>query len=78
MQRCFQQNDIVIFNRGYRDATNFLKRLGITWKMPASFPPHQHQLTTKEANKSLLVTKSLWIEEARNGYIKSIFEFLFK
>ena len=76
MHRWFQEDDIVIIDRGYRDATNLLQRLGITWKMPAFLPPHQHQLTTEEATESRLVTKSRWIVETRNGIMKSLFKLL--
>lgn len=31
----FQENDIMIVDRGYRDVTHLLSLLGITWKMPA-------------------------------------------
>lgn len=66
----------MIVDRGYRDATEMLARLGITWHMPALLPRGQSQLTTEEANNSRIVTKTRWIVEARNGHIKSIFKFL--
>ena len=73
MKRRFQEDYIVIVDRGYRNATNLLAHLGITWKMPALLQLHQRQLTTEDVNESRLVTKSRWIVEARNGHIKSIF-----
>ncbi|KYQ53566.1 hypothetical protein ALC60_00093, partial [Trachymyrmex zeteki] len=76
MLRWFQEDDIVIVDRGYRDAIELLRRLGITWKMPALLPRNQAQLTTEDANDSRLVTKQRWIVEARNGHLKLIFKFL--
>ncbi|KYM97816.1 hypothetical protein ALC62_03856 [Cyphomyrmex costatus] len=76
MLRWFQEDDIVIVDRGYRDAIDLLRRLGITWKMPALLPRNQCQLSTDEANESRLVTKQRWIVEARNGHLKLIFKFL--
>ncbi|RLU23819.1 hypothetical protein DMN91_004027 [Ooceraea biroi] len=76
MTRWFQENDIVIVDRGYRDAIELLARLGIVWKMPALLEANERQLSTEDANDSRLVTKSRWIVEARNGHIKSIFKFL--
>ncbi|XP_029173786.1 uncharacterized protein LOC114942563 [Nylanderia fulva] len=78
MTTWFQENDIVIVDRGYRDATELLARLGILWKMPAIIQPDERQLSTEDANDSRLVTKTRWIVEARNGHIKSIFKFFEK
>jgi len=58
-----QENDIVIVDRGYRDATELLVSLGIVWKMPALLLRNQQQLTTEDANDSRLVTKSRWVVE---------------
>jgi len=75
MKAWFQQDDIVLVDRGYQDATDFLEGIGIRYKMPALLQQGQCQLTTEEANESRLVTKSRWINEARNGHMKSIFKF---
>jgi len=71
----FQQDDIVLVDRGYRNVTDFLEGIGIRYKMTALLQQGQRQLTTEEANESHLVTKSKWINEARNGHMKSIFKF---
>lgn len=76
MRRWFQENDIVVVDRGYRDAAEILGHLGIVHKMPALMLPNQHQLSTEDANDSRLITKSRWIVESRNGHIKSMFKFL--
>ena len=52
-----------------------LQDRGISVKMPSLLRPGQWQFSTKEANASRLVTKTLWIVEARNGHLKSIFKF---
>lgn len=76
MREWFQEGDIIIVDRGYRDATDLLARLGIHWRMPALLEQGQSQLSTEAANDSRLITKARWIVEARNGHIKSIFKFL--
>ncbi|EFN69791.1 hypothetical protein EAG_03885, partial [Camponotus floridanus] len=74
MRRWFQNNDIIIIDRGYRDAILLFERLGITWKMPALLNQNERQLNTEDANESRLVTKSRWVVEARNGHLRSIFK----
>lgn len=78
MHEWFQEGDIFILDRGYRDITEFLDNQGVSWKMPAFLERNQKQLTTEQANDSRLVTKMRWVVEARNGHIKSIFKFLDK
>jgi len=48
MQKWFQEKDIMIVDREYRDATELLIRLEIRWKMPALLKPKQSQLPTDE------------------------------
>lgn len=76
MREWFQDGDTMIVDRGYRDATEILARLGIHWKMPALLEPGQSHLLTDEANDSRIVTRTRWIIEARNGHFKSVFKFL--
>lgn len=78
MNRWFQEGDILVLDRGYRDATELLDQLGITWKMPALLEGNQRQLSTEQANQSRLVTKVRWVVESRNGHVKSIFKFFDK
>lgn len=75
MRGWFHEGDIFIIDRGYRDATPTLERMGINFKMPALLAQGQRQLTTQEANDSRIVTKTRWIVESRNGHLKSIFKF---
>lgn len=46
--------------------------------MPAHLERDQWQSSTEQANDSRLITKIRWAFEARNGHIKSIFNFLDK
>lgn len=71
----FQENDIFVLDRGYRDALPMLRDRGISVIMPSLLRPGQRQFSTEEANASRLVTKTRWIVEARNGHLKSIFKF---
>lgn len=76
MKGWFQENDILILDRGYRDVTPLLHELGIFVKIPPFLERNQRQFTTEEANESRLITKTRWIIESRNGHIKTIFKFL--
>ena len=55
----FQNGDIILVDRGYRDAIPLLQRHGIDHRMPALTQPGQRQLQTEDANNSRIVTKSL-------------------
>ena len=68
LRNWFQNGDIVLVDRGYRDVIPFLNRLGISYKMPALLERGQHQLTTEQANDSRIITKMRWIVESRNGH----------
>ncbi|XP_011263507.2 uncharacterized protein LOC105255738 [Camponotus floridanus] len=75
MRAWFQDGDIFVVDRGYRDTMPMLEALGIHVKMPPILEPGQRQFSTEQANKSRLVTKTRWIIEARNDHIKSVFKF---
>lgn len=70
----FQRDDIIIIDRGYRDATQFLQNKGILYYMPPLLGPGRKQFTTFEANQSRIITLTRWVVEARNGHIKSMFK----
>lgn len=76
MNEWFQAGDILVLDRGYRDSLPLLRSKGIIVKMPALLKRGQKQFSTEEANESRLVTMCRWINESRNGHIKSIFKFL--
>ncbi|CAB0027907.1 unnamed protein product, partial [Trichogramma brassicae] len=72
----FRPGDIVIVDRGYRDAIPELEAMGLVCKMPPLLEAGPQQLTTADANEARLVTKTRWIVESRNGHLKSIFKLL--
>ncbi|XP_071581746.1 uncharacterized protein [Temnothorax nylanderi] len=78
MRAWFEEGDIVLVDRGYRDATDFLEGIGIRYEIPAFLQRNERQLSTEDANRSRLLTKSRWIVESRNGHLKSIFKFFDK
>ncbi|KYN12427.1 hypothetical protein ALC57_15394, partial [Trachymyrmex cornetzi] len=75
MREWFEEEDIFIVDRGFRDAIPILHRLGFDYRMPPLLKRNERQFSTDEANEARLVTKTRWIVEARNGHIKSIFKF---
>lgn len=71
----FENGDIMLVDRGYRDARQLLEILGIQCEMPAVLLPGQRQLSTEDANASRIVTKNRWVVESRNGHFRSVFKF---
>lgn len=49
MRHWLQEDDIVLVDRGYRDATSLHQQLGIVWKMTAFLERGQRQLSTETA-----------------------------
>lgn len=76
MREWFEEESVLIVDRGYRDATEWFEKLGITRLMPALLAHGTKQFTTEEANRSRIITRSGWIVEARNGHLTTIFKFL--
>ncbi|MCG7879800.1 MAG: transposase family protein, partial [Candidatus Thiodiazotropha endolucinida] len=66
----FEKDDVLIVDRGFRDAIDILKDFGINSHMPHFLNKSQKQHTTEEANESRLVTKVRWVVESANGRIK--------
>lgn len=66
----FQDGDIFIVDRGYRDAVPFLQNENYIVKTPPSLEPNQRQLPTEQANIARSITMQRWVVEARNGHIK--------
>ena len=58
-----KDDDIIILDRGFRDAVPAMTMLGFRTAMP-SFLNGKSQLTTEEANQSRLVTASRWVIES--------------
>lgn len=60
-------NDILILDRGFRDALNELESAGYSAKVPITNSRTGTQLTTEEANESRKVTMCRWVVETING-----------
>jgi len=73
LRNWLQPGDVVIVDRGYRDARQFLNNIGISVQMPPALGGRR-QLPTAEANAGRIVTKQRWVVEARNGHVQSIFK----
>ena len=56
-------DDIIVVDRGFRDAVNTIRRFGFNVEMP-DFLKGKKQLSCKEANHSRCVTKVRWIIES--------------
>ncbi|XP_063418005.1 uncharacterized protein LOC134700555 [Mytilus trossulus] len=65
-----QDNDVFVVDRGFRDSLELLDDLGIKSQMPSFLTKGQKQMTTDEANASILVTKVRWVVESANARIK--------
>lgn len=66
----FSEGDVLIVDRGFRDATDLLNDCGIKTEMPHFLKKSDKQHSTEEANESRLVTKVRWVVESANGRIK--------
>jgi len=75
MRAWFQEGDIFICDRGYRDAIANLADIGVEIRIPPSLGPREKQFTTENANKSRIITSTRNVVEARNGHLKSMFKF---
>lgn len=71
----FREGDIILVDRGYRDAVPWLEEMGINCWMPSLIGHGQRQLSTEEANMTRRITKNRWVVESRNGHLRSIFKF---
>ncbi|CAF1131941.1 unnamed protein product, partial [Brachionus calyciflorus] len=86
IQECYQldseldsiiiEKDILLVDRGFRDAVDFIQQKKIIVKMPEFLDKSQKQLTCAQANKSRFVTKCRWVIEAINGILKESFRAL--
>lgn len=64
----FEEKDVIIADRGFRDCIQELQRRGFIVKCPIC--TDKAQLTTSEANASRLVTKVRYIVERMNSNVK--------
>lgn len=71
-----EQNDVFIFDRGFRDAVDDVVSCGYEVHLPPTKDRNETQLTTDQANKSRLVTICRWVIEVINGRFKRDFKLL--
>ena len=72
----FQEGDVFVVDRGYRDIIPVLENFGLVCRMPPLLEAGERQLSTEDANEARIITKTRWIVEARNGHLKSKFKYL--
>lgn len=72
----FNQNDVFILDRGFRDSVASLQECGYEAHVPPNKDRHESQLTTEQANKARLITICRWVVETMNGKIKQCFKLL--
>ncbi|KAH9635586.1 hypothetical protein HF086_012255 [Spodoptera exigua] len=72
----FQENDVFILDRGFRDSIRMLEGCNYRPYMPDSLLESEHQLSTQQANQSRCVTICRWVVEAVNGHLQRDFKLL--
>ncbi|XP_076072514.1 uncharacterized protein LOC143044399 [Mytilus galloprovincialis] len=70
IKKWIKDDDVLVVDRGFRDAQTFLESLNLKVEMPCFIKKGQKQHTTEEANSSRLITKVRWVVESANGRIK--------
>ena len=68
----FQNGDIFLVDRGYRDAMQFLENQRYNVQMLPVIEGNEHQLSTEMSNRARMVTMQRWVVEAGNGHVKTI------
>ena len=76
LRALLKPNDVLVVDRGFRNAVAFLNGLGYIVKMPAILESGQSQLPTEKANESRRVTKVRWVVEACHGVVFGKFKLL--
>ncbi|KOB63478.1 Vacuolar protein sorting-associated protein 13C [Operophtera brumata] len=69
-----ETDDVMVLDRGFRDALTYAEECGFTVCTPQSLGRHERQLSTIAANKSRLVTLVRWVVETINGRLKRDFK----
>jgi len=67
-----RRGDVVLVDRGFRDAVDHLTALGLEVRMP-DLRCGNKPLTTEQANRTRLITSCRYIVEVRNGHLKQCF-----
>lgn len=73
----FENGDIMLLDRGFRDCVQHFKERGFDVRMPelVQRSESKKQLTTAQANRSRLVTALRFIVEMKNGHIKNVWSY---
>jgi hypothetical protein len=71
LRSILEEGDVILVDRGFRDAVEHLTALGLDVRMPESNP--RGTLTVDQANRTRLVTKCRYIVEVKNGHLKQCF-----
>lgn len=70
----FQENDVILADRGFRDSNTMLSELGVELQMPSFLSRGEKQVKTAEVNRSRKVTYLRWPVEVRNGHLQTKFK----
>ncbi|XP_045449482.1 uncharacterized protein LOC123658044 [Melitaea cinxia] len=73
-RRLFRQNDVIVLDKGFRDAIPLLENCDYRVYKPESLDEGASQLTFSQANKSRKVTLCRWVVEIVNGRFKRDFK----
>ncbi len=65
-----QKDDIIVIDRGFRDALDYLHKHDYQTFMPAFLDKKSKQFSTVTGNETRFVTKIKWVIESANGRIK--------
>ncbi|XP_043476198.1 uncharacterized protein LOC122507514 [Leptopilina heterotoma] len=71
----FQEGDVLVVDRGFRDSLTHIEEKGFLSKMPSFADGPRLPLTTEQANISRLVTRVRFQVEKVNGNVKSKFKY---
>ncbi|KAJ8737558.1 hypothetical protein PYW08_000153 [Mythimna loreyi] len=74
LRQYFQEGDVFILDRGFRDAVPLLQNCNYSVHMPSTLQDDENQLSTLEANKTRAVTICRWVVEVINGIFKQRFK----
>ena len=73
LRAIFQENDVFLVDRGFRDAIPYLTGQGFDVHMPALISQGSKQLNWEDANRTRFVTKVRYAIEVVNGELKRRF-----
>ena len=71
----FQNGDVFVVDRGFRDVKTYLEHRGCIVKMPEIIPAGESQLSDLQASRLRLVTKVRFVVEIINGQLKTFFRY---